>query len=237
VIHTRDRRVNDPTYIEWQRAYQAEQDAATAAALDADPVAKAERSMDVEAQAIRQTILTGYIPESLLPGIARMNGCPIGNEKAVIQNFKFFAATNPSFKRWMGYPLLEAAERSDIAPIAPNYTALHNLMLAYSAYPDEPVQPVTQPEVTEAPMSPSDRAIVEHQNYCEEIIGHDESGKAWTMQMVDALPSKEMLRLLRLFESGHRGSNLLTTYREMLDIKQQQEAERARIAAEQEGGN
>jgi hypothetical protein len=53
-------------------------------------------------------------------------------------------------------------------------------------------------------------------------------GKKWTEAELDALPAKEALRLRRLFEKGHRGDSHLDTYREIQDIKQQQEAERVR---------
>ena len=228
---------NSDAYKTWviERASEIEQE--NAAALDADPVAKAERAMDSEAQVTLDIIKTGYIPDALLP-VERRNGRAIVNEAAVISNFKFFATTTGSFQNWMASQLWDAAERSQIVPTAPAYLALHNLMLTYSAY-EQPVQPaITETEVAAEPVwSPSEQAVINHQRYCDEIIGHDESGKKWTMEMVDALPSKEMLRLLRLFEKGHRGSSLLDTYREILDIKQGQEAARARIAAEQEGGN
>ncbi len=239
---TRNRRVNDPTFLEYladqakeQAAIKAEQDALAAAADAADPMKAFQKASDAEAQTVLELLRTSYIPESLL-AVERLNGRVIANEQAAINNWRFFAANTPSFKpEYMGRPLLDAAERSQIIPTAPAYTTLHNLMLQYGAYPDEPVQVVAPAPVEELPpvLSRSEQAVIDHQRYCEEIIGHDESGKGWTLQEVDALPSKEMLRLLRLFEQGHRGSNLLTIRREILDIKQQQDAEKARQAAEE----
>ena len=40
-------------------------------------------------------------------------------------------------------------------------------------------------------VSASDRAGVNYQIYAEKILGHSEDGKAWTMQMIDRLPSNE----------------------------------------------
>jgi len=239
---TRNRRVNDPAFLEYladqakeQAAIKAEQDALAAQ----DPTVMYQQAVNTEAEAVLKILRTAYIPESLLP-IERLNGRVIGNTDAMIRNWQFFAANTPSFKaKYMGRPLLDAAERAQIIPTAPAYTALHELLLQYGAYPEPPAQPVVTETVVEVPpvLSRSEQAVIDHQRYCDEIIGHDESGKGWTMQMVDALPSKEMLRLLRLFEQGHRGSNLLTIRREILDLKQQQDAERERIAAEQNGGN
>jgi hypothetical protein len=86
---TRDRRANDPDFLQWQKEYQAEQDAATAEAGDADPVAKAQKAMDAEAQAVLEIIRTGYIPDSLLSGVERINGRVLANEKAAISNWKY----------------------------------------------------------------------------------------------------------------------------------------------------
>jgi hypothetical protein len=244
--NARDHRSNDPIYLEYladlakeQAAIKAEQDALAAADEAADPELQFKRAADAEAQTVLELLKTGFVPESILP-IERLNGRVIANEQAMINNWRFFAENTPSFKPdYMGRPLLDAAFRSQIIPTAPAYTALHNLMLQYGAYPEPPAQPVVTETVVEVPpvLSRSEQAVIDHQRYCDEIIGHDESGKGWTMQEVDALPSKEMLRLLRLFEQGHRGSNLLTIRREILDLKQQQDAERERIAAEQNGGN
>jgi len=68
-----------------------------------------------------------------------------------------------------------------------------------------------------------------------DVVGTDEMGRQWTEEAIDReLSAKDGLRLRRLFEQGHRGSNLLTIRREILDTKQIQDAERARIAAEDE---
>jgi hypothetical protein len=243
VQRTRNRRVNDPAFLEYladqakeQAAIKAEQDALAAQ----DPTVMYTAAANRLAEETRELILTGYIPDTLLSGCERMAGRVIKDEGAAIRNFQWFVQNTPSFHpHYMGRPLLDAAERSDLAPTGPNYTALFNLMVQYGAFPEEPAQPVVTETVVEVlpVLSRSEQAVIDHQRYCDEIIGHDESGKGWTMQMVDALPSKEMLRLLRLFEQGHRGSNLLTIRREILDLKQQQDAERERIAAEQNGGN
>ena len=227
-------------YEEWKAARQLELDEEQRqrdAAAAQDPTVMYQQVADQEAQAIRELILTGYIPTELLHGVERINGRKVLEEPA-IRNFKFFADNTPSFHRYMADALLSAAERSDLAPIAPNYTKLHNLFLQYSAYPEPPVQEAAPAEEIPPVVLPrSDQAVVDHQRYLEEVVGTDELGTQYTEAMLDQLDAKSALRLRRLFESGHRGSNLLTIRREILDIKAQQDAERARLAAEQEGGN
>jgi hypothetical protein len=234
-----------PAYADWvaeravevseEQGLQAEAQAATEAA---DPVKAFQKASDAEAQAVLEIIRTGYIPHSILPGVERMNGRMIANEAAAIRNFKYFAESTASFQYWMGRPLLDAAERSDLSPIAPNYLALHNLMLQYGAYPEPPAQEVAPALVEEQPtLTRSEQAIHDHDAYVNAVVGTDELGRQYTEAMLDELPSKQALHLRRLFESGHRGSNLLTLRREILDTKQIQDAERARIAAEEMGGN
>ncbi len=234
----RDHRTNDPTFIEWQKEYQAEQEAAKAVVEAADPVLQAQRALDAEALAVQELLRTGYVPDSMLPGVERMNGRVIANEAAAIRNWKYFADTCPTFQHWMADALLSAAERSDLAPIAPNYLALHNLMLEYGAYPEPPAVTETAP-ITEEPMhTPSELAVLKHQDYMTKIVGVDETGREWTDEAIDReLSAKDGLRLRRLFESGTRGDSRLLIYREIQDIKAQQEAERERLAAEQERGN
>jgi hypothetical protein len=238
-VGARDHR-SGPAFEAWKIERQAEIDAEKAAqdaAAANDPVAIYAATANAEAQAIRELVLTVYVPDSILPGVERIGGMKVIEEPA-IRNWKHFADTCSTFQRWMARPLLDAAERSDIAPIASNYLALHNLMLQYSAYPEPPAQPVVTETQVEVPvLTPSEQAVIDHQRYLEEIVGIDELGTQYTEAMLDELPSKQALRLRRLFESGHRGSNLLTVRREILDIKQVQDAERERIAAEQEGGN
>jgi hypothetical protein len=225
-------------YLDWQRERQVEIDAEKAAVEAADPVLSFEKASDAEAQAVLQTIRTGYIPDSILP-VERLNGRAIANEAAAIANFKYFAESTGSFQYWMASQLLDIAERSQIVPTAPAYLALHNLLLTWGIY-EEPVQAapvVSEPTAKTPKWTRTEQANIDHQSYCEDIIGHDESGKEWTMQLVDALPSKDMLRLLRLFESGTRGASNLRTYMEIQDIKQNQDAERDKVAAQQMGGN
>lgn len=241
----RDHR-SGPAYEEWvaERAKEvAEEQRLQKEAEAQTPEATYKRAADAEAQTVLELLRTGYVPDSLLPGAERMNGRVISNQQAAINNWKYFADTCQTFQIWMGRQLLDASERSDLAPIAPNYLALHNLMLSSGAYvePAQP-QPETRYEDVEivdprSLLSPSEQAVYDHQKYIEKVVGHDESGRGFTEAELDQLPAKDALRLRRLFEQGHRGSNLLTIRREILDIKQQQDAERERIAAEQNGGN
>jgi hypothetical protein len=245
VNRARDRREGTPAYEQFliDRAAEAaeEQRLQAEAQANADaqnPELQFQQASNRLAEETRQVILTGYIPQSLL-NVERMNGRKIVNVDAAVRNFRYFADNTPGFKKYMADALISAAERSDLAPVAPSYTALFNLMTEYNCFGEEPAQvaaPAPMEEVAPV-LSRSDQAILDHQRFMEEIVGTDELGRQWTAFELDQLPAKDELRLRRLFEQGHRGSNLLTTRREILDIKQQQDAERARIAAEQNGGN
>jgi hypothetical protein len=222
VGNTRDHRANDPVYIEWQKQYQAEQ----AAAQAADPETQFRRMADAQAHATRELILTGYITDELLPGVTRINGRKVLEEPA-IRNFKWFADNTPTFKKYMCDVFLSAAERSDLAPIAPNYTALHNLMLAYAAYPDEPVEVVP---VVVGTRTPSEIAAEKYKARMTEIVVHDPiDNKGYTEFDLERCDSAKERRLRRLME-GKIGNNRYDEYLEIKDIQQQQESDRVRRA-------
>jgi hypothetical protein len=251
----RDRRVNDPAYIEWQREYQAEQDAAKIAADAAQAAADRAAASTPEAQyksAInelhteeRNAVLNGVISDVNLSkfGIIKRGRC--SEEQKVAARIEFRkVATDYVRNEANGQILCAMVDRNRLHPGAvESYLLCHAICKLWGLYTDEvaPVeQPVAQPEpevVAQPVLTRSEQAILDHQRFMEEIVGTDELGRQWTAFELDQLPAKDELRLRRLFEQGHRGSNLLTTRREILDIKQQQDAERERIAAEQNGGN
>jgi hypothetical protein len=231
---------------EWKAARQKEIDAENAAragaqtaAEAADPILSFQKVSDAEAQAALETIRTGYIPDSMLPGVERMNGRVIANENAAIQNFKYFADTTPSFQLWMGYPLLNAAERSDLAPIASNYTALHNLMLVYSAYPDEPAQVAASASAVEEPaqqvLTPSQQAERNYIKRRTDLVVHDPvTGRNFTeFDLEHEVDSKTELRLRRLME-GRIGNERYTEFLNIKDWQAKQQAETAAKAAAEE---
>jgi hypothetical protein len=233
------RRRQDVTYQEYLRDQKAEQEAEQTrldAERDADPTLMAQKAMDASALATRETLLNGVAGEDLLPNVERRNGKIIGDMDAARRNFQFFKRCS-TFKPWMEKQLLTYATQHDIAPVAPAFLALHNLLLEYGCYEEPVAAPVavervepavftdhrgyqwTQSEIDELP--PDQRASLNHQIYTDQIIGHDESGKPWTEQMLDNLVievpdgrggirresgAKEALRLRRLFTKGHRGN-------------------------------
>lgn len=228
---TRDRRVNDPIYLQYlddlakeQAAIKAEQDALA----DQTPEAMYERAADAEAQTILELLRTGYVPESVLP-VERINGRSVV-QSAKINNFKWFAENEPNFERWMAEQLIDCAFRNDIVPVAPNYKKLHELMLQCSAY-EEPAQPVAQPEVEkpEQVLTPSQLAEQHYMQRRTNIVVHDPvSGKDFTeYDLEHNVDSKTELRLRRLME-GRIGNE---QYDEFLSRKDWQAAEAKRIAA------
>lgn len=238
---TRNRRVNDPTFLEYladqakeQAAIKAEQDALAAAADAADPMKAFQKASDAEAEATLNIIRTAYIPESLL-AVERLNGRVIANEQAAISNWKYFAANTPSFKpEYMGRPLLDAAERSQIIPTAPAYTKLHELMLAFSAYV-EPEQAVAPPPVEEVETrTPSEIAEAKYKARMTEIVVYDPiDNKGYTeFDLENKVDAKTERRLRRLME-GKIGNNNYDTFIEIKDAQFRRDQDiAARAAAE-----
>jgi hypothetical protein len=237
---TRDRRVNDPIYLQYlddlakeQAAIKAEQDALA----DQTPEAMYKRAADAEAQTILELLRTGYVPESVLP-VERINGRSV-IESAKINNFKWFAENEPNFERWMAEQLIDAAFRNDIVPVAPNYKKLHELMLQYSAY-EEPAQPVAQPEPASAtePTSriaqwkPSEKFKVEQANLDKVFALVD--GVEISERYLNSLPSREELKIRRKLEKGYAGNQNFDTFLEIKDAQFERDAEIARRAREDE---
>jgi hypothetical protein len=255
VNRARDRRVNDPDFIAWQKEYQAEQDAAKAAADAAQAVSDAAAAQTPEAQykaAInelhaeeRNAILNGVISDINLAKFGTIVRGRCSEEQKVAARIEFRkVATDYVRNEANGTILCSMVDRNRLHPGAvESYLLCHAICKLWGLYTDEaaPVeQPVAQPEpevIAQPALTRSEQAIVDHQRFMEEVVGTDELGRQWTAFELDQLPAKDELRLRRLFEQGHRGSNLLTARREILDTKQIQDAERARIAAEQNGGN
>jgi hypothetical protein len=235
----RDRREGTPAYEEWKASRQLEieeeqrqREAAQAEADAQNPELQFKRSMDAEAQAIRELILTGYVPDSILPGVTRIGGRKVLEEPA-IRNWKYFAESTASFHYYMARPLLNAAERSDLAPVAPNYLALHNLMLQYSAYPEPPAQPVvTETQMVQEPqqvLTPSEIAEAKYKARMTDIVVYDPiDNKGYTeFDLENKVDSKTELRLRRLIE-GKIGNE---HYAEYMNRKDWQATETRRIAA------
>jgi hypothetical protein len=233
-----------PAYEEWvaERAkeVQEEQRLQAEAQANADaqnPELQFKRAADAEAQTILELLRTGYVPESVLPGAERMNGRVISNQQAAINNWKYFATTCPTFQIWMGRQLLDASERSDLSPIAPNYQKLHELMLQYGAY-IEPVveQPVAQPEVEPtsriAQWKPSEQFKVEQANLDKVFAVVD--GVEISERYLNSLPSREELKIRRKLEKGHAGNQNFDTFLEIKDAQFERDAEIARRAREDE---
>jgi hypothetical protein len=215
------------TYV---REFAAEIQAARKAAEDADPLLRFQAAANAAAEATRENILTTRLSEEFLPG-ERIAGRKV-DENVAAQNFKTWVGLTPSFKKWMADVFLDALSRNDLAPIADNFDPLHKLLIEYGCYPEEPV---ALAPVVEAPTyTKSEQAILDHQRYVEEIVGHDEQNTAWTEEMLDRLPADLALRLRRLFETGMRGNNRLREYMNRQDEKARQAADTNRIAAEEE---
>jgi hypothetical protein len=243
----RDRREGTPAYEEYLRDRQAELDAEKAAADAAaanDPVAMAQRAMDAEAEATRALVLTGRLSDRFMSDFGAVVREPSFTEAQVENALNEFKAQTPDYVQTKANAavLVEFIYRNNLSPGArTSYRLAHKILALWNWYVDEVAPQIAQEAAPVAEVVPvlsrSEQAILDHQKFMEEIVGTDEMGKQWTAFELDRLPAKEELRLRRLFEEGHRGSNLLTVRREILDVKQQQDAERARIAAEQEGGN
>jgi hypothetical protein len=236
VNRARDHR-SGPAYEEWvaERAKEvAEEQRLQKEAEAQTPEATYKRAADAEAQTVLELLRTGYVPDSLLPGAERMNGRVISNQQAAINNWKYFADTCQTFQIWMGRQLLDASERSDLAPIAPNYLALHNLMLSYEAYV-EPAQPVAQPEVVAEPvLTPSERAQKKyHDDRTIVVVTDSATGQQFTEFDLLRLSASEERRLRRIAEKGTEFGSAFEGYLDVKDTQFARDQEIARRAAEE----
>jgi hypothetical protein len=238
----RDSRANDPDFIAWQKDYQAEQDAAQAAAAST-PEAQYKAALNELHAAERDAVLHGVISDVNLAKFGTVVRGSCSEEQKVLARTEFREMATDYVRNSANRTTLCAmVDRNGLHPGNPySYLLCHEICKLWGLYTTE-ADPEPQPTTRYADveivdprstLTPSERAIYDHQQYIDKIVGHDELGKGWTEAELDQLPSKDELRLRRLFEQGHRGSNLLTIRREVLDIKAQQDADRARQAAEE----
>jgi hypothetical protein len=239
----RDRREGTPAYEEYLRDRQAELDEEQRqhdAAAAQDPTVMYQQVANAEAEASRQLVLTGRLSDEYMSDFGAVVRTPFTEAQVEIAMAEFMAQTPDYVKtKANAKVLVEFLYRNQLSLGARTSLRLaHKILALWNCYPDaeKPVQEMAPAPVVEAApvLSRSEQAILDHQKFMEEIVGTDELGKQWTAFELDRLPAIEELRLRRLFEQGHRGSNLLTVRREVLDIKQQQDAERDRIAQEEE---
>jgi hypothetical protein len=229
-ISARDHHANDPDYIQWQKEYEAEQKAAQAA----DPEFQFKQAANAAAEANRHGVLTMPMNEAYLATFGTIVRPPFDESKVAYFMDRFKNEFDYVSSRGNARVLVEFIERNNLSPASlESFKLAHAILKLWRCYPDE-FAPVVEEQPAQPVLSRSEQAIVDHQNYIERIVGTDEYGKSWTDEMIDReLNAKDGLRLRRLFEKGHRGSNLYDVYREIKDIQQQQEAERNRIAAEE----
>ena len=226
--NTRDRRVNDPAYIQWQKDYQAEQ--------DATPEAKFKAAADADAEVRRQIVLTQPLSDEYLSGFGKVDHSVAKDEVAVLNTTNRFAAQADYVRsRGNSETVVDFVLRNNLTPAnIDSFNLTHAILKLWNGYKDEVTPVETAPVEPEQVLSRSDQMIVDHQNYIDNIVGTDEYGKSWTEEMIDKeLDAKAGLRLRRLFEKGHRGSSLYDVYREIKDIQQQHAAEKARRAQEE----
>jgi hypothetical protein len=233
---TRNRRVNDPAYEEYL-ADRAKEEAAEKAAADAaqanDPVAIYAAAANAEAEAQRELVLHGRLSDRYMSDFGAVVREPFSEGQVQVAMDQFMVQT-PDYVQTKANAavLVEFLYRNNLSPGArTSYRLAHKILKLWNGYVDEVAPQIAQEAAPVAEVAPvlsrSGQAILDHQRFMDEIVGIDELGKQWTAAELDHLPAKEELRLRRLFEQGHRGSNLLTVRREILDIKQRQDAERA----------
>jgi hypothetical protein len=246
----RDRREGTAAYEAWKIDRQAELDTEKAAA-DAAQAAAAQTPEERYKAATNQlfseernVVLNGIIIDSYLAQFGTIKRGRCSEEQKVAARMQFRqTVTDYVRNNTNGATLVAMVDRNNLHPGAvESYLLCHELCKLWSAYVDaDPVEEAPAPVAEVVPvevvpvLSRSEQAILDHHAYVNDVVGTDEMGRQWTEEAIDReLSAKDGLRLRRLFEQGHRGSNLLTVRREILDIKQQQDAERNRMAQEEE---
>jgi len=233
----RDRQ--NPAYLEFLADQKSEREAEEAkrqAEIDADPENLFKRAANESAEITRNAVLNDYLSDDILGGEYERIGNRKVNLEVAESNFKWFVENTATFdKAKMRKPLLAAMIRSDLSPVAKNFTRCHELLLEYNGYPKGVAHTLPDALVEEEPIdlrSPEEIRSDSHHDYMTLVVGVDESGRQWTEEMLDRLDAKSALRLRRLFEKGHRGSAGLDEY---IDARQRQHEYEASLGDDELG--
>jgi hypothetical protein len=240
----RDRRVNDPAYIEWQKEHQAELDAekaAQAVAAAQDPTVMYQQAANAEAGAQRDLVLNGVLSDEYLSQFGHIVREPF-TEAQVSNAMEQFKAATPEYiqTRANAKVLIEFLYRNNISPaVCGSYKLADAIIRLWNGYSDE-VAPQAEPEVAAEPVadsrtrlwSPSEQYKVAQANK-DKVIGIVDGVKI-TEKVLDSLPSRDELLIRRKLEKGHAGDSNFDEYLERRDLKFAQDQE---IAHKGEGGN
>ncbi len=222
----RDRRVNDPAYIQWQKEYAAEQ-AAT-------PEAQFQRAANAEAEANRQTVLNARLSDAYLNAFGTVNRSTFTEDQVPAVMDHFMSGSDYVRSRANADVLVEFILRNGLSPAnIGSYTIAHSILKLWNCYVDE-VAPVEVAPVVIDTRTPSEIAEAKYKSRMTEIVVYDPNTNIGYTEfdLENKVDSKTELRLRRLME-GRIGNNLYDVYLEIKDIQAQQAAEKARKAQEE----
>jgi len=237
----RDRKVNDPTFLEWQasRALEVEQENAAAQAAQeaadaADPMKTFQKSVNMLAEEIRTAILTGQrLPDDVLQ-IEHVQGRSI-NEDVAVQNVNWWANNQgraAGFQNYMFSFLYDFVKVNDGSPTAETFQKCFQLLKDYNCLPEAPVaQP--EPEVAEPVLTPREASIKKFNDDRTIVVVTDpETGREYTEHMLSLLDSVTERRLRRIAEN-RIGSSNFETYLDVKTAQFERDQEIAKSAAEE----
>jgi hypothetical protein len=236
-------RHRSPAYAEWEadRAKEiadakAQQEAAEAARIAADPVLQFQKSTNELYATEQQAVLHGVVNEIYLASFGHYRKGTCSEEEKVAARTKFReTATDYIRNKTNGATLCAMVSRNNLHPgDVESYLVCHEILKLWGGYVDaDPIEEAPVPTEEVAPvLTRSEQMVINHQKFMTDIVVVDELGTQWTAAMLDKLPAKEELRLRRLGEKGHRGDSLMDQFYEVKDIQQARDLENARLAPE-----
>jgi len=238
---SRDSREGTPAYEQW-KIERAAEIAAEQAAAASTPEAQFQATINELHAAERKEVLTGRISDVNLAKFGTVVRGRCSEEQKVLARTEFRnMATDYVRNQANGEMLCAMVDRNGLHPGNVNsYLLCHEILKLWGGYTTES-DPEPEPEVA-APTSsrikqwkPSEQADQKYAERLTKIVVYDPMTNIGYTEydLEHKVDSKTELRLRRLME-GRIGNERYDEYMERRDIKAAQDAERDRIAAEEQ---
>jgi hypothetical protein len=239
-----------PAYQEYLRDKQAEDDAAKAAAdaaaaaeiarVTQTPEALYKAAINTVFQSEQEQVRTGVINEVYLAQFGEFQKGTCSESDAIATRILFRTTTSDFIRNnTNGATLVAMVQRnglleSDIR----SYQICHEICKTWGLYVDadpEPMveQPVVEPEpvVEQEVLTPSQQYMANRAS--KDVVIGIADGVEITERMLEAMPSKDELRIRRVLEKGHSGSAAFDEYLNVRDAQFERDKEINRIAREE----
>jgi hypothetical protein len=242
---TRNRRVNDPVYEEYL-ADRAKEEAAEKAAQETaaaqDPTVMYQQVANQEAEASRQSVLSGVLNDEYLSQFGTIVRQPFNESQVEVAMDQFMAET-PDYvqTRANAKVLTEFLWRNNISPAAcGSYRLTHAILRLWNGYPDLE-KPVAQPKVLEVAaepvLTPSERAAKKyHDDHTIIVVTDPDTGRQFTEYDLSQLNAVAERRLRRIAEKGTSFGSVYEGFLDVKDVQFARDQDIANRAAEEDDG-